>query len=163
MKIYTFCNKQNVPISVDQAWEFLTNSDNLSKMTPSEMNFQKISQDNRPLYAGQIIQYSVTPIFGIPAKWVSEITQIKEKQYFVDVQLYGPYAMWHHKHFVKEIPGGVEIEDLIDYKIPLSFIGQILHPFVVKPKLEEIFAFRRAKLIQLFGEFPKTTVNNPTF
>ena len=153
MKIYTFSNKQNVPISLNQAWEFLTNSDNLAKMTPAEMNFQKISLDKRPLYAGQIIQYSVTPIFGIPAKWVSEITQIKEKQYFVDVQLYGPYAMWHHKHFIKEIEGGVEIEDLIDYKIPLGFLGQLLHPFIVKPKLEEIFAFRRAKLIQLFGEF----------
>lgn len=160
MKIYTFSCKQNVPISLNQAWEFLINSDNLAIMTPAEMNFQKISQDNRPLYAGQIIQYSVTPIFGIPAKWVSEITQIKEKQYFVDVQLYGPYSMWHHKHFVKEIPGGVEIEDLIDYKIPLSFIGQILHPFLIKPKLNEIFNFRRTKLIQLFGEFPQATSNS---
>jgi ligand-binding SRPBCC domain-containing protein len=153
MKIYTFSSKQNVPISLDEAWKFLTNSDNLSIMTPSYMNFKKISKDNRPLYAGQIIQYSVTPIFGIPAKWVSEITQIKDKDYFVDIQLFGPYAMWHHKHFIKEIDGGVEMEDLIDYKIPLGILGQMVHPFLVKPKLEEIFAFRKAKLIELFGEF----------
>lgn len=153
MKIYTFSNKQNVPITLDQAWEFLSNSDNLSQMTPSYMNFKKISTDNRTLYAGQIIQYSVTPIFGIPATWVSEITQVKHKDYFVDIQLYGPYAMWHHKHFVKEIEGGVEIEDLIDYKIPLGFLGQLLHPIIVKPKLNQIFEYRKAKIIELFGQF----------
>jgi ligand-binding SRPBCC domain-containing protein len=153
MKVYTFSRKQNVPISLDKAWEFLTNSDNLSIMTPSYMNFKKISDDNRPLYPGQIIQYSVTPLLGIPAKWVSEITQIKDKDYFVDIQLFGPYAMWHHKHFVKEIDGGVEMEDLIDYKIPLGILGQIAHPILVQPKLEEIFAFRKAKLIEIFGEF----------
>ena len=153
MKVYTFSRKQNVPISLDEAWNFLTNPINLSKMTPSYMNFKQISDDRRPLYPGQIIQYSVTPLLGIPAKWVSEITQIKNKDYFVDVQLYGPYAMWHHKHFVKEIDGGVEIEDLIDYKIPLGFLGQLMHQILVKPKLEEIFAFRKSKLIEIFGEF----------
>ncbi len=153
MKIYTFSQKQKVPISLDEAWKFLTNSDNLSIMTPSYMNFKKISKDNRPLYSGQIIQYSVTPILGIPVKWVSEITQLKENDYFVDIQLFGPYAMWHHKHFIREIDGGVEMEDLIDYKIPLGLIGQMVHPFVVKPKLQEAFAFRKAKLIEIFGEF----------
>ena len=152
MKIYTFSNKQNVPITLDQAWEFLSNSDNLSQMTPSYMNFKKISTDNRTLYAGQIIQYSVTPIFGIPATWVSEITQVKHKDYFVDIQLYGPYAMWHHKHFVKEIEGGVEIEDLIDYKIPFGWLGQLLHPIIIKPKLNQIFEYRHNKIIELFGQ-----------
>ncbi len=153
MKIYTFSQKQKVPISLDEAWKFLTNSDNLSIMTPSYMNFKKISKDNRPLYSGQIIQYSVTPILGIPVKWVSEITQLKENDYFVDIQLFGPYTMWHHKHFIREIDGGVEMEDLIDYKIPLGLIGQMVHPLVVKPKLQEAFAFRKAKLIEIFGEF----------
>ena len=153
MKIYTFSNIQKVPISVDEAWQFLSDSSNLSKMTPEYMNFKKISTDLRPLYAGQIIQYSVTPIFGIPATWVSEITQLHEKKYFVDIQLYGPYAMWHHKHFIREIPGGVEIEDLIDYKLPFGILGQMLHLIVVKPKLNEIFAFRTAKIIEIFGKF----------
>ena len=61
--------------------------------------------------------------------------------------------MWHHKHFVKEIEGGVEIEDLIDYKIPLGFLGQLLHPIIVKPKLNQIFEYRKAKIIELFGQF----------
>jgi ligand-binding SRPBCC domain-containing protein len=89
---------------------------------------------------------------GIKAKWVSEITQVVEKEYFIDEQRFGPYAFWHHKHFIKEIEGGVEMEDVIDYKVPMGILGQLVHPFLVKPKLEEIFEYRRKKLIELFGE-----------
>ena len=104
------------------------------------------------MYAGQIIQYIVTPVLGIKAKWVSEITQMVDKKYFIDEQRFGPYAFWHHKHFIKEIEGGVEMEDIIDYKVPLGILGQMVHPFLVKPKLDEIFEYRRKKLIELFGE-----------
>ena len=68
------------------------------------------------------------------------------------MQMYGPYALWHHKHFVKEIEGGVELEDIIDYKIPLGILGQMVHPFLVKPKLDEIFNYRQEKLLALFGK-----------
>ena len=116
------------------------------------MSFNILSKIDRPLYTGQVIQYNVTPLLGIKTKWISEITHIEEKKYFVDVQMYGPYALWHHKHFVKEIEGGVELEDIIDYKIPLGILGQMVHPFLVKPKLEEIFNYRQEKLLALFGK-----------
>jgi ligand-binding SRPBCC domain-containing protein len=116
------------------------------------MSFNIVSGADRKMYAGQIIQYIVTPLLGIKAKWVSEITQVVDKKYFIDEQRFGPYAFWHHKHFVKEIEGGVEMEDVIDYKVPLGILGQLVHPFLVKPKLEEIFEYRRKKLIELFGE-----------
>lgn len=155
MKIYRFHRKQNIPISLDEAWEFLSNPRNLKELTPDYMSFDILSGADKPMFAGQIIQYLVTPLFGIKKKWVSEITQLEYKKYFVDVQLYGPYALWHHKHFLKEIEGGVEFEDIIDYKVPLGILGQMVHPFLVKPKLEEIFAYRQKKLVELFGEFKK--------
>ena len=117
------------------------------------MGFNIINEEDTEMYAGQIIQYIVTPVFGIPTKWVTEITQVKDKKYFVDEQRFGPYSLWHHKHFIKEIPGGVEMEDIVDYKIPMGIIGQLVHPILVAPKLKEIFDFRRKKLIELFGEF----------
>jgi ligand-binding SRPBCC domain-containing protein len=153
MKIYTLHKKQRLPISLDTAWKFLSNPKNLKIITPDYMSFNIISDIDRPLYTGQIIQYIVTPLLGIKTKWVSEITHIEEKKYFVDEQMYGPYALWHHKHFVKEIEGGVEMEDIIDYKVPLGFLGQIAHPFIVKPKLEEIFNYRQQKLTELFGVY----------
>ena len=153
MKIYPLHKKQKLPISLDKAWEFLSNPKNLKVITPDYMSFNIVSTIDRPLYTGQIIQYIVTPLLGIKTQWVSEITHIEEKRYFVDEQMYGPYALWHHKHFVKEVPGGVELEDIIDYKVPLGLLGQLVHPFLVKPKLEEIFNYRQEKLLELFGEF----------
>jgi ligand-binding SRPBCC domain-containing protein len=152
MKIYTLHKKQQLPISLITAWEFLSNPKNLKVITPDYMSFNIVSNIDRPLYTGQIIQYIVTPLLGIKTQWVSEITHIEEKKYFVDEQMYGPYALWHHKHFVKEIPGGVELEDIIDYKVPLGWLGQLVHPFLVKPKLEEIFNYRQEKLLELFGK-----------
>ena len=117
------------------------------------MGFHILSGADRPMYAGQIIQYIVTPVLGIKTKWVTEITHVKDKEYFVDEQRFGPYALWHHKHFIKEIAGGVEMEDIIDYKIPMGVIGQLAHPILVKPKLEEIFNYRTKKLEELFGKY----------
>ncbi len=151
MKIYTKSSKQNIPISLDEAWAFLSNPRNLKEITPPYMGFNILSGADREMYPGQIIQYIVTPILGIKAKWVTEITHVEDKKYFVDEQRFGPYAFWHHKHFIREIPGGVEMEDIIDYKVPMGILGQLVHPFLVKPKLDEIFEYRRKKLIELFG------------
>lgn len=114
------------------------------------MGFDILSGADRPMYPGQIIQYIVTPIFGIKTKWVTEITHVKEGLYFVDEQRFGPYSLWHHKHFFKEVGDGVEMEDIIHYKVPFGFFGQLLHPILVKPKLDEIFNYRKEKLKALF-------------
>ncbi len=153
MKIYTKKSKQNLPITLAEAWDFLSNPENLKEITPEYMGFIIESGADRPMFPGQIIQYIVTPVLGIKTKWVTEITHMLYQQYFVDEQRFGPYALWHHKHFIKEIPGGVEMEDIIDYKVPLGILGQLVHPFIVKPKLDEIFEYRRKKLIALFGEY----------
>lgn len=153
MKIYTKHTKQNLPITIDEAWEFLSSPYNLKTITPDYMGFEILSGADRPMFPGQIIQYIVTPVLGIKTKWVTEITHVQNKKYFVDEQRFGPYTLWHHKHFIKEIPGGVEMEDIIDYKVPMGILGELVHPFIVKPKLDEIFNYRHKKLIELFGEF----------
>lgn len=153
MKIYTKKSVQNLPITLNEAWDFLSDPKNLKTITPEYMGFIIESGADRPMFPGQIIQYVVTPVLGIKTKWVTEITHVDNKHYFVDEQRFGPYALWHHKHFIKEIPGGVEMEDIIDYKVPMGWLGQLVHPIIVKPKLDEIFEYRRKKLIELFGEF----------
>lgn len=150
--VYRLSSKQKLPISVDEAWEFLSSPKNLKIITPNYMSFDIISGDDKPMYAGQIIQYIVTPVLGIKTNWVSEITQVVDKKYFVDEQRFGPYALWHHKHFIHLIEGGVEMEDIIDYKVPFGFLGRLIHPILIKPKLTEIFNYRTKKLVELFGE-----------
>lgn len=153
MKIYTLHTRQKLPISITKAWSFFSDPKNLEVITPRSMGFKTISGDDRDIFPGQIIQYTVKPLLGIPLKWVTEITHVVDGKYFVDEQRFGPYALWHHKHFLKEIPGGVEMEDIVDYKLPMGMLGQLVQPFLVKPKLDEIFEYRRKKLIELFGEF----------
>ena len=153
MKIYTLHKTQKLPITLEEAWDFFSDPKNLKTITPDYMGFNILSGADRPMYAGQIIQYIVTPIFGIKTKWITEITHVVNKQYFVDEQRFGPYALWHHKHFLREIDGGIEMEDIIDYKVPFGIIGQLVHPFLVKPKLKEIFDYRKTKLETLFGTY----------
>jgi len=153
MKLYRLETIQKLPISIIDAWQFLSDPKNLKRITPAYMGFKIVKGAESSMYAGQIIEYVVTPLFGISTTWVTEITHVKEPEYFVDEQRFGPYALWHHKHFIKPIENGVEMVDIVDYKIPFGFLGQLAQPLVVSPKLKEIFEYRREALIKLFGPY----------
>lgn len=152
MKLYQLRAKQAFPISKEKAWLFLSDPKNLKVITPDHMGFNIISGADRPMFQGQIIQYIVKPFPWIATQWVTEITHVKEGEYFVDEQRFGPYALWHHKHFIRSIDGGIEMEDLIDYKLPFGLLGQLVQPFLVKKQLQQIFKYREAKLETLFGK-----------
>ena len=152
MKLYQIKTQQKLPISIEKAWDFFSNPKNLKKITPEEMSFEIISGAEKSVYPGQIIQYNVSPIFGIKLRWVTEITHVIDNKYFVDEQRFGPYSLWHHKHFFNEIKGGILMEDVVDYKIPLGWLGQLAHFIFVKNRLKKIFKFRENKLVKLFGK-----------
>ena len=143
---------QRLPIDLKTAWDFFSSPRNLSVITPPEMGFEVQSELPEKMYPGMFIQYKVRPLFGIPVTWVTEITHVQEGDFFVDEQRVGPYRIWHHQHFFKEIPGGVEMTDIVDYQLPFGFLGDLVHPFLVAPRLKHIFDFRSRKLIELFGE-----------
>ena len=152
MKLYQIKTQQKLPISIEKAWGFFSNPKNLKKITPEEMSFEIISGAEKSIYPGQIIQYNVSPIFGIKLRWVTEITHVIDNKYFVDEQRFGPYSLWHHKHFFKKIKGGILMEDVVDYKIPLGWMGQLAHFIFVKNRLKKIFKYRENKLVKLFGK-----------
>jgi len=149
--VYQLYRKQFLPIPIEQAWEFFSSPKNLQTITPDFMGFEIKSGADRPMFAGQLITYTVRPVLGIPMSWVTEINHADSPNYFVDNQRFGPYAMWHHKHFFKSVEGGIEMEDIVDYKLPMGFLGSIAHSLFVKNKLKQIFDFREKKLKELFG------------
>ena len=151
MKIYEIHTKQKLPITKKEAWDFLSNPKNLQKIMPDEMGFEIISGADDKMYTGQIIQYNVTPLPFFKTRWVTEITHVEKPNFFVDIQLSGPYKLWHHKHFIHEIDGGVEIEDIVHFALPLGWLGQMVKPLLVQPKLNEIFKAREEKMTELFG------------
>lgn len=151
MKVYRFEKKQILPITLEEAWEFFSTPVNLKKITPPYMGFQ-INSDlgDGKMYPGQIISYIVTPLMGIPMRWTTEITHVMDKKYFVDEQRFGPYSMWHHQHWFKEIKGGIEMTDIVHYAIPFGFIGRLANSLIVRSKLEEIFNFREKVVNEYF-------------
>lgn len=151
MKIYTLTKKQFLPITLEQAWDFFSSPVNLKKITPEYMGF-KITSDlgDGKMYPGQIISYIVTPVLGIPMSWTTEITHVVDKKYFVDEQRFGPYSLWHHQHWFREVEGGVEMTDIVNYGLPLGFLGRIANSIFVQNKLQEIFDYREKVIGQYF-------------
>lgn len=155
MSLHNLISSQQLPISVEQAWDFISSPKNLKIITPDYMGFEiKGIPPADKMYSGMIISYSVKPILSIPLNWVTEITHVKELEYFVDEQRFGPYSFWHHKHFIKPIDGGVQMDDLVHYRLPLGPLGNLANALIVRRQLNEIFDYRFKKLEELFGKMP---------
>ena len=153
MAAHSIKTVQKIPISLDEAWAFFSNPANLQAITPSNMGFRVISKHHgEKMYAGQIIEYTVKPVLGIPIYWMTEITQVKDKECFIDEQRFGPYKLWHHQHHFKAIEGGVEMTDIIHYKVPFGIFGKIANVLFVKKQLQSIFDFRFKKVEEIFGK-----------
>ena len=153
MEIFKLKYSQKLPINLNEAWDFLSSPNNLELITPKSMDFNITDWDKKKAYPGQIIQYTVKPLLGIKINWVTEITQIRDKEFFIDEQRFGPYTFWHHKHFIKEIEGGVIMEDVIHDKPPCGIIGVLLNFLFINSKLNTIFKHRELELIKTFGNF----------
>ena len=148
--MYQFKRIQFFKTDLQTCWDFFSSPDNLAKITPKYMGFDVKTSVPKQMYEGLIIAYTVKPVLGIPVEWVTEITHIKDKAFFVDEQRKGPYTLWHHEHHFRELDGGVEMTDIVSYIIPFGMIGRIIHPFLVKPKLKEIFEYRFKAVDELF-------------
>jgi len=143
---------QQLPISLDEAWSFFSNPANLKEITPAHMGFVVTSRHHgEKMYPGQIIRYIVRPVMGIPLKWCTEITHVEDKKYFIDEQRFGPYAFWHHQHHFTAVEGGVLMEDILNYKVPLGFLGNIADALFVKNEVKGIFEYRKKILTSRFG------------
>jgi len=153
-KIYSLKTIQKIPITLEQAWDFFSKPDNLKDITPSNLGFQIISQHHGDkMYAGQVIEYTVKPVLGIPLYWMTEITHVQGQQYFIDEQRFGPYSLWHHQHHFKAVTGGVEMTDIVHYKLPLWFLGDLANSIMVKKQLAHIFNYRFAAVEKRFGKW----------
>lgn len=143
---------QKIPISLEQGWEFFSNPLNLEKITPPHLAL-KINHccDKETIYPGQIIAYTVEPLWKIPMEWITEIVAVQKPVYFIDEQRFGPYTFWHHEHWFTSVQNGIFIEDIIYYKVPFGIIGKAFHHIKIKKDLYNIFSYRNQVLEKLFG------------
>ncbi|MFC2115575.1 hypothetical protein ACFLTU_03830 [Bacteroidota bacterium] len=154
MAFYQFYREQKINTSLDEVWDFISSPKNLKEITPDHMGFEILSKHiPEKIYNGMIIVYKVRLLLGIRNSWVTEITQLRDKEYFVDEQRIGPYSLWHHQHFVVPIEKGVLMKDIITYKPPLGFFGAIANGLFIEKELNRIFDYRKVAIEKRFGVY----------
>ena len=154
MAFYQFKATQRLPVSILEIWDFISSPANLKEITPQHMGFHITSDfSHEKMYPGMIISYKVSPLLGIELDWVTEITHVRELEYFVDEQRIGPYSMWHHEHKIESIPNGVLMTDIVTYQPPLGILGAIANTFFIAKQLRQIFEYRTQALEKRYGMF----------
>lgn len=139
------CNKKT-------AWEFFSSPYNLSQITPKNMGFVVLTDlKDDAIYEGMEIEYKVTPLFGIPMRWKTKITEVEPYKSFTDFQEKGPYKLWNHHHEFIENDGGVFMKDNLTYEMPYGILGIIVHTIIIKKKLKNIFDYRFRVLDDMFN------------
>jgi ligand-binding SRPBCC domain-containing protein len=155
MAAHSLKSVQKIPGSLEEVWAFFSDPSNLNNITPEHMKFRVISKHHgNNIYAGQIFEYRLRPLLGIPIYWMTEITHVSEPNYFVDEQRKGPYVFWQHQHHFKAIEGGVEMTDIVHYKNPLGALGNLANGIFVRNKLKQIFEHRFNEVEKKFGQWP---------
>ena len=142
--------RQTLPLSREEAWAFFSRPDNLARITPPDLDFAVTSELPARMYAGMIVSYRIAPFGGVRVPWVTEITHVREPEFFVDEQRSGPYRFWHHQHHFRELAGGVEMTDLVHYRLPCGPFGDLFAGRAVERRIAAIFAYRRQVLEELF-------------
>ncbi|AZA49839.1 hypothetical protein EG346_17370 [Chryseobacterium carnipullorum] len=154
--IHKIYREQQLNCDIATAWKFFSSANNLSEITPKDMNFivlTKMTDDE--IFEGMIIDYYVSPILGIKMKWKTEITQVDFQKSFTDFQKKGPYKLWNHHHEFIVNEEGVLMKDTVDYELPLGFLGEIAHTIFVRKKLEHVFSYRYKVLEERFNKKTK--------
>jgi ligand-binding SRPBCC domain-containing protein len=145
-KMYTLRRSQLLPVSLDEAWAFFSDPNNLPEITPPEMDFRIGEGASERMYAGMIISYRLRPIGHFWSRWVTEITHVDAPHFFVDEQRIGPYRFWHHKHYFSQVADGVQVVDVVHYEVPFGLFGRLIHNLFIAKRLHRIFDYRAKAL-----------------
>jgi len=152
METYFFNAEQFLPITLNKAWEFFSDAENLAVITPPSLAFKVLTPlKDKEIYEGMLIDYKVSPLFKLPMHWQTQIAKVDKPFSFTDRQLKGPYKLWEHTHHFFEKENGILMKDKVKYQLPYGVIGELAHSILVRDKIENIFAYRKQVLNQIFN------------
>jgi ligand-binding SRPBCC domain-containing protein len=145
-----------LPMTLQTAWDFFADPANLNEVTPPEMRFQTQGGDPGPVHEGQLLWHRVKLGPLVYRTWVTRIEVVREREYFIDDQPFGPFKLWHHRHSFRPIGDNeVEVTDTVRYALPFWPLGELAHGLLVAPKLKAMFDYRRSALERMFGTAAK--------
>jgi ligand-binding SRPBCC domain-containing protein len=139
--------EQLLEVSIDDAFAVFADARNLQAITPPWLHF-RITDAPDELHQGAQIAYRLR-IHSLPVKWLTRIETWEPPHRFVDLQLRGPYALWHHTHTFEPAEGGTVIRDRVRYRIGYGPLGTLAQRAFVRRDLERIFDFRQAAIASL--------------
>ena len=146
MTVYELHREQVVRAPLTRVFAFFERPENLEILTPPWLRMQIVTPSPIPMQVGAVIDYGMR-LRGIPVHWRTLITEHTPPMRFVDVQIKGPYRLWHHAHSFEETSDGTRLIDDVTYALPFGFLGTLAHRWIVHHELERIFDFR-AKAIE---------------
>jgi ligand-binding SRPBCC domain-containing protein len=149
MKICTLQTEQFVARALPEVFEFFSRPENLARITPPSLGFVILTPSPIEMRAGTRIDYTIR-IAGMPLRWRTLISVYDPPNRFVDEQLKGPYAYWHHTHRFSSVQGGTIINDTIRYALPFGLLGLLAHWLFVRRKLDRIFSYRKTIVEKIF-------------
>lgn len=153
MKEFYFQAEQWLPRPVEEVFAFFSEARNLQTLTPSWLRFEVLTPSPIAMKAGTLIDYRIR-VHGLPVHWRTEIVEWKPPHRFVDVQLRGPYTLWHHTHTFESSDGGALCRDQVRYR-PRG--GVLMNWLFVRRDVSNIFSYRSEKMIQIFRKNSMST------
>lgn len=149
---YELTDSFDVAANLERTWAFFSDARNLSAITPPQMRFTITTPGEINIQQDTHIEYRIR-VNGLPVFWRTRIIDWTPMKQFIDLQLKGPYTLWHHQHvFEPTAAGGVWCRDRVIYKMPGWVVGRAVHATVVKRQLLDIFRFRRDAIARLLGQ-----------
>lgn len=147
MRTFKLTTEQQIEKSQDEVFSYFSDAHNLAEITPPRLRFVVLTPRPIEMKVGTLIDYRLK-LRGIPVRWQSEITAWEPPYFFVDEQRKGPYRCWIHKHTFVETDGGTLVGDEVEYAVPG---GKLINDLIVRPDIEQIFAYRAEKLKELLS------------
>lgn len=149
-RFHTLRREQWIPRPIDEAFGFFCDARNLEEITPPWLGFRILTPGPIHIAAGTRIRYRLS-LHGLPLGWMTEIRQWRPPIRFVDVQLEGPYRLWHHTHRFEPKDGGTLMTDIVRYRLPFGILGRAMHLLMVRRDVQRIFHYRCRRIQEVLG------------
>lgn len=151
MRIHTLERRQLLPLEPAEAFEFFSDAFNLEAITPPWLHFKLLTDGPIAMGPGTLIEYRLR-LHALPLRWLTRIESWDPGRSFADVQVRGPYRLWHHTHRFEAHAAGTSMCDVVRYAVPLGAMGRLARALLVRRDLERIFDSRRDAVAALLGE-----------
>jgi ligand-binding SRPBCC domain-containing protein len=137
---------------------FFADPRSLALVTPPAARFRWLAPPPPALAAGEVLDFGVRAM-GVPVRWRVMIRELDAPHRFVDVQLWGPFARWEHRHVFLDGPppegapgaSGTWIEDRVTYRLPFGPLGGLVHALGARRRIAALFDYRERRLRELLG------------